>query len=107
VRVVIFGSRVFDHNEPFYVKKVRDLFLRFEEEIGPISDIVSGLAKGPDMLGIMIGEKLGLPVHRFPPDWKKHGKGAGLIRNTQMGSFATVLSSCGMVSRMAPHMIDT
>lgn len=54
-----------------------------EKAYGPI-EIIEGEAQGADRLSAMWAEKNGVTVHRFPADWKKHGKGAGPIRNRQM-----------------------
>lgn len=50
--------------------------------------VVSGGAPGADAMGERFAEVMGLPVKRFPPDWAKHGKAAGPIRNRQMADYA-------------------
>ncbi len=69
-------------------------------------EVVSGTAKGVDLLGEQFAEKNGLLVHRFPAKWNdfstgtgriayhKYGKynpEAGMIRNMKMGLFADEL----------------
>jgi len=50
--------------------------------------IVSGTAEGADKLGEEWAEERKITVSRFPPDWNKHGKAAGPIRNAQMADAA-------------------
>lgn len=50
--------------------------------------IVSGMARGADMLGYMFAVNHNVVVYQFPAEWDKYGKRAGFIRNKQMGDFA-------------------
>jgi hypothetical protein len=50
----------------------------------PVVEIVSGMATGADNAAVDWATTNWLKVHEFPADWKKHGKGAGPIRNQQM-----------------------
>lgn len=54
----------------------------------PIGEVVSGCAKGADTGGELWAKKRGIPVKRFPANWKAFGKGAGHIRNRQMAEYA-------------------
>ena len=73
-----------------------------------ITEILSGNARGVDHLGEMIGYHRGIPVKRFPADWKTHGKAAGAIRNLQMSEEADALIAVwDGKSRGTKHMIDT
>ena len=51
------------------------------EAISNITEIVSGGAKGADSLGELIAFDYNLKFTCFKPDWDKHGKAAGFIRN--------------------------
>ncbi len=53
--------------------------------------VVSGCALGVDTYGIRWAEERGLPVMRYPADWDKHGKSAGILRNIQMAAVADAL----------------
>ena len=53
--------------------------------------MVSGGAKGADTYGEALAALLGLPVARYLPDWGKHGKRAGPIRNREMAKNADAL----------------
>lgn len=53
--------------------------------------VVSGNARGVDRLGEWWAQVMGIPVTRYPVDWKKHGKAAGPIRNEEMAQNADAL----------------
>lgn len=53
--------------------------------------IVSGGAGGVDSLAAESAHARGLRVVVYPADWKKHGRRAGLIRNTQIVEDCTEL----------------
>ena len=46
------------------------------------------MAKGADSLGHFFAIQHNVAKYKFPADWIKYGKGAGFIRNKQMGDFA-------------------
>lgn len=54
------------------------------ESIRDTSVIISGHARGADLLGERWAKAEGIPVSRFPADWEKYGLSAGPIRNKQM-----------------------
>jgi hypothetical protein len=54
----------------------------------PIREVVSGGAFGADAGGESWAKKRGIPIKRFPADWKTHGRAAGPIRNRQMAEYA-------------------
>lgn len=49
-----------------------------------ITCVFSGCATGADALGEYWAELRGIPVRKFPPDWKRLGKAAGPVRNGEM-----------------------
>lgn len=53
-----------------------------------VSEVVSGGAIGVDSDGEAWAERNGIPVERFPADWKAHGRAAGPIRNRKMAEYA-------------------
>jgi len=74
-----------------------------------ITQIVSGRAKGVDLLGERWAkEHKRVSIKRFPPDWTKYGKSAGIFRNITMSenADAAVIVWDGM-SHGAKHMYDT
>jgi hypothetical protein len=72
-----------------------------------ITSVVSGTARGADRLGEEYAGKNNIPVHRFPANWEKHGKSAGVKRNTEMASNSEALVAVwDGKSRGTKHMID-
>lgn len=53
-----------------------------------IIEVVSGCARGADTCGEEWARRNGIPVKKFPADWKKYGKRAGYIRNSEMAQYA-------------------
>lgn len=60
--------------------------------IGPLKQyrvsVVSGMARGADLLGRKYALGIGVQVYEFPADWDTHGKRAGFLRNQEMAEFA-------------------
>ncbi len=54
----------------------------------PITEVVSGRAKGADRLGERFAIEHNLPLKLFPANWNLHGKSAGPIRNSEMKNYA-------------------
>lgn len=75
MRVLVCGGRDFD--DPF-------LLAARLAELGPFSMLIHGDARGADTLADNWARYMGVPVIRFPADWRKHGAYAGPIRNRQM-----------------------
>ena len=86
MRICIAGGRDFADYD--VLVKVVDQVI---EEIPPPIIIISGKAKGADSLGERYAKEHDLEVLLYPADWKKHGKGAGPIRNAKMAEEADML----------------
>lgn len=72
-----------------------------------ITEIVSGMAKGADNLGVAWARFIGLPCAEFPADWEEHGRAAGPIRNAEMAEYADALVAFwDGKSRGTKNMID-
>jgi len=72
-----------------------------------ITEVVSGCADGVDKLGEEWADWMGLPVKRFPADWKQYGKSAGYQRNEEMARYADALIAIwDGSSKGTAHMID-
>jgi len=71
-----------------------------------VTVVVSGGAKGVDSLGERWALEHGVPVERVLPDWRRYGRGAGLVRNAEMidGADALVALWDG-ASRGTAHVI--
>jgi len=74
----------------------------------PITEVVSGGAKGVDRLGELWAQKRNIPITRFPAEWNKYGKRAGYIRNKEMALYAdALLAIWDGESKGTKHMIDS
>lgn len=71
IKLAIVGSRTF--NDYALLKSSVSCF--------EISLIISGGAKGADALARRYAEEHNIPIKEHIPDWTKHGKAAGFIRN--------------------------
>lgn len=75
MKVAVIGSRSFnDYNE----------LRRILNGLGYITEIISGGADGADKLAEQYADEKGIPTKIFLPDWNKHGKIAGFLRNTDI-----------------------
>ncbi len=86
VCIIIAGSRNFDDYE--MLSSVLDEYM---ETFGINREkirIISGRAKGADILGEKYANEKGIQIIVFPADWKKYGRAAGPVRNKQMAEFA-------------------
>ena len=82
-RVLIAGTRTFDDYE-----LLKNELNKLKEELDlPISEVVSGKAKGADALGERWAKENNIKVIEFPAEWDKYGKKAGYLRNTEMGKY--------------------
>lgn len=99
LKVVIAGSRGITDYNLVEVAIARSDF--------SVSEVVSGCARGPDTLGELWAIEHGIPVHKFPADWGRFGRAAGMYRNAEMASYA----DCAIIlwdgeSRGTLDMID-
>lgn len=73
-------------------------------------EIVSGGAKGPDLMGERIAADFGIPVRQFIPVWERpdgtKNKGAGFIRNGDMLHTVETLPYCREASKCGILDID-
>jgi len=60
-------------------KTICDVMMDYNTEV-----VIEGEAAGADSIARDVAEQFGIPVMRFPADWKRYGRAAGPIRNTQM-----------------------
>lgn len=99
MKVIIAGSRTINNYS---------LVEQAVEESGlEITEVVSGMASGIDMLGVMWATNNNVDYAEFPADWKKYGKSAGFIRNREMADYADALICVwDGVSRGSKNMIS-
>ena len=112
-RIIIAGGRDFTDYEKLKTAAtgvINDL-TRWYDNIQ--IEIVSGGASGADKLGERFAEEFGYSLAKFPADWDKYGKGAGIIRNKQMAKYAVSDKCIGMLiafwdgkSRGTKNMIE-
>jgi hypothetical protein len=67
----------------------------------PITEVISGGAPGVDTLGEQWAEHPGIPVVRFPADWKRYGRRAVSIKNQKVAQHGEGLDCC--VGRSEPR----
>lgn len=58
--------------------------LAYLREAFPKVEICHGDCRGADRIAGTAAQSLSIPVTAYPADWKRHGKGAGPIRNRLM-----------------------
>lgn len=84
-KLIVAGGRDFD-NAGLLNNEIKNLANTIYND--QAVSIVSGMANGADRMGYTFALRNGVVVHKFPADWDKYGKSAGMIRNKQMGDFA-------------------
>jgi hypothetical protein len=101
MKIIIAGGRYFSDYDRLYksCSKILEKILDIE--------IVSGTAKGADMLGERFSKDNGYKLKQFPADWDKFGKSAGYRRNAEMAKYADALIAFwDGNSRGTKNMID-
>lgn len=86
MKIIIAGTRTFD-NKQLLFNIMNDIVWTLKLQ-NPM--VISGTAEGADKLGEEWAEERNFAISRFPPDWNKHGKAAGPIRNSQMADAADI-----------------
>lgn len=81
-RVIVAGSRT--------IKDTKFIYEKLEHHCYSDCIIVSGGAIGVDTVGKDFAFHTGQEVKKYLPDWQKHGKAAGHIRNEEMAKNADV-----------------
>lgn len=121
VKLVIAGSRSISDYE--LVKKAIEKGLKeLKISVSDITEVVSGHAKGVDMLGEKWAGENRIPVKIFIPEWdnitragavvatnqwgKKYDKMAGFHRNYQMGDYGTHLIAINEGSNGTDNMVQ-
>jgi hypothetical protein len=74
MKVAVIGSRTFNDYE-----LVKETLTKLD-----ITLLISGGAKGADSLGERYANENNITTLIFKPDWERHGRGAGMIRNTDI-----------------------
>jgi len=89
-RIGIIGSRRRDRG--IDRKAVREKFFEVYEE----GDIIvsGGCPKGGDRFAEDIAKEYGIPIMIYYPNWKKFGRGAGIVRNLDIAEGSDVIIAC-------------
>lgn len=93
MKLIIAGGRDFEDKVSActeFLNFARELNTGFHK-VNPITEIVSGGARGADRCGEYVAQFFCLPVKQFIPDWDGLGKKAGHVRNREMGDYADAL----------------
>ena len=103
-KVVICGSRTFNNYN--ILKAFCDKILINKAKTHELV-VISGNAKGADVLGERYAEEKGYKCSKYPANWDKHGKGAGFMRNDEMLKIADgVIAFSKAKSKGTEHMIQ-
>lgn len=78
MRLLVCGSRDYTDAETLFARL--DAFAAEHQ----VELVIEGEARGADTLAREWAELRGIPVAKFPADWKRFGRAAGPIRNRQM-----------------------
>lgn len=103
-KVIIAGSRGFGNYK--LLRETCNKFLREKRKTCNVI-VVSGHARGADLLGEKYAKDEGFDLEIYPAEWKKFGKTAGFRRNEQMSNVADALIAFwDGDSHGTKHMID-
>lgn len=83
MKTIIAGSR--------QVTNYQTLLNALSEYPYPITEVVSGHAKGVDTLGELYAKSKNIPLKLFIAEWAFFGKKAGILRNLEMADYAEAL----------------
>lgn len=82
IKLIIAGGR------DYHLSDTDREYLNKIHEQHTVVEVVSGGCLGVDRDGEEWAAAKGIPVKCFNPQWEKHGKSAGPIRNRQMAQYA-------------------
>ena len=104
-RVIIAGTRTF--KDYSLLCETADRLLADKAKAGHSIIIVSGSCIGADLMGEQYARERGYKVERYPAEWEKYGRKAGIMRNAVMAENADALIAYwDGVSRGAKKKID-
>lgn len=104
MNLLVSGGR--DFNDYNLLKNKLDYYLSNQDKNS--ITILSGHARGTDLLAEKYAQEKDLNLKIFPADWDKHGKSAGFIRNNEMIKEADILVAFwDGQSKGTKHAIDS
>lgn len=86
MNLIIAGGR------DFCPKLVHEKWLDELHAATPVTQVVSGMARGADMMGVYWARRNAIEVLECLADWRQYGKAAGSIRNRYMASVADAVA---------------
>lgn len=89
-KIGIIGTRRRNSSEAF--KKIKEVFFEVYEDGDYL--VSGGCPKGGDRCAEQMAKEYGIPIIIYFPNWKKHGRGAGLVRNGDIAYNSDVLIAC-------------
>ena len=98
-KVVVAGGRTYTNTGM--------VFICLEDIVQKDDVIISGHAKGVDMMGELYAQKNNLACEIYPAEWDKYGRSAGPRRNEQMAQVADkVVVFWNFKSRGTKNMVE-
>jgi len=98
-KIVVAGGRTYTNTGM--------VFICLEKIVQKGDVIISGHAKGVDMMGELYAQKNNLACEIYPAEWDKYGRSAGPRRNEQMAQVADkVVVFWDFKSRGTKNMVD-
>jgi predicted Rossmann fold nucleotide-binding protein DprA/Smf involved in DNA uptake len=99
MKVVVAGGRTYTNTGM--------VFICLEKIVQKGDVIISGHAKGVDMMGELYAQKNNLACEIYPAEWDKYGRSAGPRRNEQMAQIADkVVVFWDFKSRGTKNMVE-
>lgn len=82
MRVLICGDRNWTDDDMVLEELLRETKEARTVDVDVV--VIHGCARGADTAGGLAAMSLGFEVQRFPAQWDRYGKRAGILRNQQM-----------------------
>ena len=95
LRVIVAGTRIFTDQQLLY-STLDSILADYSEDKYKII-IISGCAKGADSIAIQYAKDHDHEIKKFPAEWDKLGKSAGVRRNLQMAQYASDVHHQGLL----------
>ena len=83
MKLGIVGSRNF-HDYELFIKILNEVLIHWNLNLYHFDEIVSGGANGADTLAEKLSKDYNIKITIFAADWNKHGRIAGILRNTDI-----------------------
>ena len=105
-RIIVCGGRHFKDYDRLK-DEIDNISTRVRKRYVKSIEIVSGHCAGADQLGERYAEERGYPCKVFPAYWKKYGRAAGPIRNSEMIKYASEVEVPVVVAFRSPRTMGT